>query len=75
MKRNHSSDSDGSRRTVGVSDVPRESKSGRSATYSDISEFKSVVQDAEVVYVGRDEDYVPDSPRLQKQMGEWDGDE
>ena len=35
----------------------------------DIEQFKEVVEDANIVDVGKDPDYVPDSPRLQKQMG------
>lgn len=34
----------------------------------DIAEFKDVVQDADIVDVGKDPEYTPDSPRLQKQM-------
>lgn len=35
----------------------------------DIEQFKEVVEDANIVDVGKDTDYVPDSPRLQEQMG------
>jgi len=36
---------------------------------SDIDKFKQLVQNAEIEYVGKDEEYVPDAPRLQRQMG------
>lgn len=35
----------------------------------DIEQVKELVEDADVVDVGKDTDYVPDSPRLQEQMG------
>jgi len=34
----------------------------------DIEQFKEVVEDADVVCVGADPEYVPDCPRLQKQI-------
>lgn len=36
---------------------------------ADIAAFQAAVVDADVEVVGRDTDYVPDSPRLRAQMG------
>lgn len=36
---------------------------------ADIAAFQAAVVDADVRVVGRDADYVPDSPRLRAQMG------
>lgn len=40
----------------------------RNRLEADIAAFQAAVIDAEVKCVGRDEEYVPDSPRLQAQM-------
>jgi hypothetical protein len=37
-----------------------------------VAEFQAAVIDADVRVVGKDEEYVPDSPRLQKQMGKYE---
>lgn len=48
------------------SDIPADV---RNRLEADIAAFQAAVIDADVECVGRDEEYVPDSPRLQKQMG------
>jgi hypothetical protein len=41
----------------------------RNRLEADIAAFQAAVIDADVVDVGRDPEYVPDSPRLREQMG------
>lgn len=41
----------------------------RNRLEADIAAFQAAVIDADVEFVGKDTDYVPDSPRLQEQMG------
>lgn len=41
----------------------------RNRLEASIAEFQAAVIDADVEFVGRDTDYVPDSPRLREQMG------
>lgn len=41
----------------------------RNRLEADIAAFKAAVIDAEIVDVGEDTEYTPDSPRLREQMG------
>jgi len=41
----------------------------RNELEAEIAAFQAAIVDADVKCVGRDEEYVPDSPRLQAQMG------
>lgn len=38
----------------------------KAMVYQDIEQFKDLVQNADVVDVGKDTEYVPDSPRLRE---------
>lgn len=44
----------------------------RNELEASIAAFQAAVIDADVEVVGKDEEYVPDSPRLQRQMGVYD---
>jgi len=40
----------------------------REKVKADIEQFKQLIEDANVVCVGHDPEYVPDSPRLKEQI-------
>lgn len=50
-------------------DIPQHVRNDLEAS---IAAFQAAVIDADVEFVGTDAEYVPDSPRLQKQMGVFD---